>query len=364
MPEKERLTPFQLFCMISSFMFGGTVILQNLTVAGRDTWLSTLLAIFGGVIVVLISTQLALVFPNLTLIEYSQVVFGKLLGKFIGALYLWYFMQLGALVLRDYGDLMTITVMQETPRWFFHITLALVVVYFVYSRIEVMGRVSEILLFFGVALGVLTSVLVGLSGVVEFKNLQPVLEHGIADVLKGAFVVAAFPYQEVIFFSMIFPYVNIPAKTRKVAVGAILFSGAFLFTILVQDIAVFGENMATIIFPRYTAVKMISVGNFIERIDPILLAIWIMFGLIEMGVCLYAFVLGLAQLSGLKDYRPLILPSSIIMIVLADLLSANTLEILEFAANTYPLYAFPLQVILPLLMLILGSIRKRGKTIG
>lgn len=360
MLEKGKITPYQLFSMMTGFIFGSTVILQNVTAAGRDSWLSTVLAILGGLGMVLITTQLSVTFPNLTLIEYTEVLFGKILGKCIGAVYLWYFLHLGALVLRNYGDLMTITVMQETPLWFFHITLALVVAFMVYNRIEVMGRVSEILLPFGVGFSFFISTLVTLSGIVEIKNLQPVLEHRITDILKSTFAVASFPYLEVILFTMIFPYVNIPAKTRKYTVWAIIVGGFSMLVILVENIGIFGETMPTITFPRYTAIRMISVGNFIERIDPIVLAIWIMGGLAKIGVCLYAFVLGLAQLLGLKYYTHLILPSTIMMIVLSILLYTNTMEMLDFAANVYPLYAFPLQVFLPLLMLILAAIRKPG----
>ncbi|MFZ3171399.1 MAG: endospore germination permease [Carboxydocellales bacterium] len=362
MLEKGKLTSIQLFCLVTSFMFGSTVILQNLTAAGRDTWISTILAIACGVIMVIITTQLALSFPGLTLIEYIELLFGKILGKLIGALYLWYFMHLGALVLRNYGDLMSITVMQETPIWFFHLTLALIVAFFVYKRIEVMGRVSELLLPLTLLISIITSIFINLSGVMLTKNLKPVLEHGLTDILKGSFSIASFPYQESILFAMIYPYVNIPTKTRKSVIAAILFSGLILLSILIQDIGIFGEQMVSLTFPRYTAVKMISVGNFVERIDPFILAIWIMSGIIKIGVCLYCFVLGLAQLLKLKDYQALIIPSALIMIVLSNLIYDNTLEMLDFAVNIYPVYVFPFQVGLPLIMLVLSWFRKPGLT--
>ena len=79
MLEKGKITPYQLFSMVTGFIFGSTVILQNVTVAGRDSWLSTVLAILGGFGMVLITTQLSATFPNLTLIEYTEVLFGKIL---------------------------------------------------------------------------------------------------------------------------------------------------------------------------------------------------------------------------------------------------------------------------------------------
>lgn len=359
--EKGKLSPFQLFCLVFTFLLGSTTILQNLAVAGRDTWLSIILAVISGIIMALVTTSLALRFPNLTLIEYAQVLFGKILGRVIGALYLWYFLHLAALVVRNFGELMTSIVMPETPLWFFHLTLGLVVSFFVYHRVEVMGRFSELLFPIVILVSFLIVTLIALSGIVEINNFLPILEQGVGRVFMGAIPMASFPFFEIILFTMIFPYVNIGTNRRKAVLMGVTLSGILLLSNLVQDMAIFGGEMATLPFVRYSAIKLISVGDFIERIEAIYLAIILVDGLIKVGVCLYAFVLGLAQLLGLKDYKPLIMPSMIMMVVLSILVYENTFQMLDFAVNIYPVYAFPFQVGLPLLMLVLALIKRKGQ---
>ena len=360
MPEKERISLYQLFCMVVTFIFGTSSILMSLTIAGRNTWISMILAIIPAAVMVLVITGLAEKYPGMTLIEYAQALLGKIPGKIVGALYLWYFLHLGALVLRNYGEFLTTEVMPETPLWFFQATLAAVVGFFVYHRIEVMARLSEIVLVIAIFVSFMVSFLITNSNIIEVKNLLPVMEHGVGKVLLGSVPITAFPFLEVVLFAMFFPHVKSAAKCRKVTLGAIGLSGLILTMIMVQLIAVFGEYMSSLTYPRFYMVKMISVGGFIERIEPVVLAVWIMSGLIKMGICLYAFVLGLAQLLGLKDYRFLIGPAMITTAVLSVNVYENTYEMINFANNIYPIYAFPFEVALPVLMLVVALFKKRG----
>ncbi len=361
MLEKGKLSQFQLFSMMVLFMSGSSVILQSLVVSGRDSWISLLLATLVGTAYIILITSLALRLPGMTIIQYSEVLFGKLIGKMVGLLYLWYFLHLGSLVLRNFGDLFPAMVMSATPMWFFHATMGLVVAYLVYQKLEVLGRLSEFSLPISIGITVSVNVLLTLSGVVDYGNLSPVFEHGVSKVLLGAFPYTSFPFAETILFAMVFPYLNRQHACRKPSLLALLVSGIIMLSILVQNIGAFGEYLASLAFPRLSAVKLIMVGNFIERIEAFLLGFWIIGGLIKVGVCLFGFVLGLAQLLNLKDYRPLILPSTVLMIVIAQISYANTFEMLDFAVNIYPFYAFPIQVVLPLLMLAIAMIKGKKK---
>lgn len=362
MLDQGKISPYQLFCILAAFLAGSSIIMLNITAAGRDTWISLVLAAIIGVVVLMVTTRLAVKFPNLTIIEYTQILFGRSLGKVIGALYVWYFFHLGALVLRNYGEFMTTLIMPETPLWFFQLSFALVVAYLVYQGVEVIGRLSELIFFFYMMSVVIIMTLLGLSGVLHIKNLLPILEGGVSRVIKGAVPIATFPFLELILFTMIFPQVNSPAKIRKAAFWAIFVMGMVLDGVLMMGIAILGENLARLTFPGFYIFRMIYVGRFIERIDPAIISIFYMGGLIKISVCFYAFILGLSQLLGLKDYKPLIIPSAVIMVVLSILVYENTFEMFNFATNIWPVYSIPFQVVFPLLMLIVAKFRKKGQS--
>ena len=359
--ERGKITSFQLFCLIALFIFGSTSLLQSITVAGRDSWISHIIAIFAGVFMGLIITSLAVRFPNQTIIQYTQELFGSIVGKIIGIMYLWYFLHLGALVLRNYGEFLSNMVLPETPMWFINLTFALVVAYMAAKGIEVIARVGELFWPIIAILTIITSILISISGHKEIaSHLNPVLEHGLTKVILGAVPIASFPFLEIILFSMFFPFVNIIGKSKNATLAGILFSGLLLTMILVQNIAVFGDYLATLTFPRYFIVRIISVGGFVERIEPLVLAVWLMAGLIKIGICLYAFTLGLSQITGMKNDKVLIIPTAVLMVVLSLLIYDNTFELLNFAVNIYPVYAFPFQVGLPMLMLVIAVVRGKG----
>lgn len=361
MKEQGRINSYQFFCLVFLFVVGSSVILQSLTAAGRDTWISTGLAMAAGLFTVFVICYTSKIFPGMNLIEYTQKLFGKIPGKIIGTLYLFYFLYLGALVLRNYGDLLSSVVMPESPGSYFNLTLALVIMFLVYNRLEVMGRVGEIILPISMFIFILMSIFISLSEITEYKNLLPILENGIGKLILGTVPIAAFPFQEVVAFTMVLPYVNSFRKGAMAFAGAMTLGGIFLIITLMQTIAVFGLYTSTLTFPRIFAVRMIAVGEIIQRIEAGVLGAWIMGGMIKIGVCLYAFVLGLSILLGIKDYKTLIVPSTFLMVVLANLSFKNVFEMLNFAVNIYPVYAFPFQVIFPLLILVFGIIKTRKK---
>ncbi|MEH7071825.1 GerAB/ArcD/ProY family transporter, partial [Priestia megaterium] len=53
------------------------------------------------------------------------------------------------------------------------------------------------------------------SGLIDFKNLQPVLEEGILPTVKvAASETLYFPFTEAIVFTMILPYLNNSKKAK------------------------------------------------------------------------------------------------------------------------------------------------------
>ena len=95
-------------------------------------------------------------------------------------------------------------------------------------------------------------------------------------VLNGGFTVAA-RTAEVMALAMLFPHLN-ETKMAKWSV-IISYSMIIIFFVLVTIIplTLFGSNQAKdITFPFYTAVRMISMGNFLEHIETIHMGVWVL----------------------------------------------------------------------------------------
>jgi spore germination protein KB len=137
-------------------------------------------------------------------------------------------------------------------------------------------------------------------------------------------------------------------------------NGFFLVLSILVVIATFGPNVAsTFIFATFDAIRMVSLANFLERLDAAMVAIWMLGGVVKVGVFYYAAVLGSAQWLGLKDYRPLVMPVGVILLGLAAL-CPNVVDLLGFISMTWPPYALLIfEAGIPLMLLTVALVRRK-----
>ncbi|HVJ48428.1 endospore germination permease [Desulfitobacterium sp.] len=328
--------------------------------ANQDVWIDCLMAAPIHLIVALPVYLLFKKFPNQTLYEYSQAITGKIGQWVVGILYIWFFIHMAALNLSNFSEFFTTIIMPETPSLFFVITLTLVSAYAAHKGIEVLGRLSEF---------IAPIIMIALIGVVlllvkdmDLKELTPILEKGIyPSILTGLSPVAQ--TVEIIGLAIIFPFINDRQKIKKVYIFTPLLLGLFLFILTISVIALLGDDLAkSLTYPFYSIVRLVHVGNFLERIEAIHVAVWILGMFIKTAFYYYLIVLGLAQLFHLKDYKPLILPTGTIIVSLSNVLGQSIVELREFISfNIYTWYTLFFILFIPSLLLLTATIRKKGE---
>jgi len=73
-----------------------------------------------------------------------------------------------------------------------------------------------------------------------------------------------------------------------------------------------------------------------------------------------AAVLGTAQWLKIKDYRPLVYPVGIFILLYSAALFEDSRELVDFLATVFAPYAYFFELIIPLGLLAVALIRKRG----
>lgn len=354
--EKGKISNLQLGTLIIGFIFGSSVIITPGQSAGRDGWIACALGLMEGLLIAWIFTTLAKRFKNKTIIEINSLVFGRILGKCISALFIWYLFHLGAMVLNNYIRFFKLQVYTATPKAVLLMLLMLVCASTVGRGIEVLARCSFILIPFTIVLAFSDTLL--LIPHIELNYLMPILEVPIGKLLYASHGAASFPFAETVAFLMVLAFVDKPEKASSTVSISLLIPGIILIFIAARNVAVLGQmNMASI-YPSYLAVQAIDIGDILTRLEVIVAINLITMGFIKISVLLYGTVLGLTQLFNLQSYRPIILPVGILMVILAMTNVANTLEMLEFASKSYPIYAVPFQIIIPLITLVVAKLRK------
>lgn len=170
----------------------------------------------------------------------------------------------------------------------------------------------------------------------------------------------AIPFNEVLIFMMVIPYVNkIKEVKTSVFLGMIL-GGVTFFIVVIRNTAVLGPLAEIVVSPSMEAARLIDIGNIINRLEALVaIALWETIFL-KMSIFYYASVLGIAQLLKLRSYVPLVIPIGVIGISFA-LCYESAMQFSYTLMNTYPMFSFPFYVVLPLLSLFIAKIRKLPK---
>ncbi|MBE5098696.1 GerAB/ArcD/ProY family transporter [Bacillus aryabhattai] len=102
-------------------------------------------------------------------------------------------------------------------------------------------------------------ILIFVSGLIDFTSLRPILEKGIAPVLRVAYSQTLyFPFGEVIVFAMIFPYTKNVKKTALIVFSAITLNGINLMVTMIVSIGVLGVALTSrSAFPLLSMVQSI-----------------------------------------------------------------------------------------------------------
>jgi len=351
--EKMKISSIQLFLILSGFLFGSTVILAPAKGAKNDAWLAILIGGIIGALLMVIYAAISMLNPSKTLVDILQEKMGNVAGNIFAVLYIWYFIHLSSLVLRDFGEFICTVTFPETPMAVVIGLFAAVLVYIINSGIEVIGRLSELMV--PVIPLVVLIISLPVFTVHDFTEFFPILGEGIAPVLSAAYNFICFPYGEAVAFLMVFTHLNKKERLKKIVFIATMVSTLMGVIVFLRDIIVLGTDLisrATFI-PHLTS--LLIPGLNVEPLVDINLLIG---GGVKISVCIYAATRALSQIAGIDDYRKLTGAIATFCVVLSIWGHENLLDLLDWSESVWPYYSIPFQIVIPLLLLVLSLRRK------
>jgi spore germination protein KB len=362
MMERAKIDARQLLVLIVLFEHGSAIVIPLGVGAKQDVWLAILLGLTFGLLLFFVYYRLYCYYPNAPLTTYVQDITGPWIGKVLAFVYIVYFLYIASRVLRDFGELLLTFAYPETPLFILNAIMILTVMYGVYKGIEVIARTGGLFLTLLYLLAVSGFILVISAGLVDIHRLQPVLEKGWQRVLKVVFTETLYvPFGEMIVFTMLFPYMNNPEKMKQAAITGMVLSGLNLAIIMMINVAVLGADVvARSAFPLLDTIRRIRVANFLERLDVLFMIALIIGGFFKISVFFYAAVIGTANLFRIQNYRRLVYPLGLMVLLLSIAIASNYPEHITEGLKIVTLYMhIPLQIIVPLCLLLIGAIRHR-----
>ncbi|MEW9669860.1 endospore germination permease [Ammoniphilus sp. 3BR4] len=364
MLENGKIGIKQFTILVIMFTIGGSVLVapsQLVSQAKQDAWIASIVGVAIGLLLVLLYSHLGSRFPEMTLAEYCEEILGKWLGKIVSFLFFIYFFLHAAGLLRAIGDFMTTQILPETPIQAIHIIFFMIVVMGVRLGLETFARASEILLPW--VLFLFFILVLSIAPQIELQKIQPILEEGIKPVMAGTFQVLGLPYLQLVMLLMIFPYVNRNQEAKKAFLLGTLMGGILLIVITSLSILVLGPDLTERqMYPSYTLAKKINVGNFLQRVEAMVAGIWFITIYFKLAIVFYVSTVSFAQTFKLKDYRFLIFPLGMIIIVLSITNYPNIVYFQSFIAKIWTPYSLTFGLFFPILLAGVAAFRKKQGT--
>jgi spore germination protein KB len=360
MIEKGKISAAQLGIMMYPTIIATAILLVPAITARhakQDMWISPLWASLIGFLTVHIAVRLHQLYPEKNIIEYSEDILGKFLGKAVGLILLFFYLHSNGLILREYGEFVVGNFLLHTPLVFVMGSMILACSFAVRGGVEVIGRLAEMAV--PVVIIMILIILILLIPDMEAENMFPIMEKGMMPSLMGSIVPQSW-FSEFLLIAFLLPYVADRNKTKKwgmISVAAVMLTLSF---INIAVLFVLGGITAHFVYPVASAVRYISIADFLEHLEAIVAALWVAGVFLKVSVFYYALVLGTAQWLNLSDYRPIIFPMGFLLLLFAVWSAPNLMELAHFLGSSFPFYMLSIQVGIPLLLLFIAKWRKRA----
>jgi len=356
--NKETISDKQGISLVVLFIVGESSILVMGLEAEKDLWLATILAIFMSLPMMAIYSRIHYLFPDKDFFDIIELCFGRFIGKVIIALFTWYMIDLTALILRDFGNFIKTVSIRETPIIIIMMSLIILCSWAAKEGIETIGRWSK--LFLPIVIVIMFTTVLLLTPSMNINNILPVLYNGAKPVVKGAFGPVSIPFIETVAFTMVFSKFKTQKSPYKIYIIGLLIGGILVSLSSLTDILVLGVDLASILYyPSYTAITRISIGEFLQRLEVLGSLVFILGGFIKVSITLLAACKGFTRVFGYNYYRFIVTPIALLILNLSYFEFDSVMSYGEWNKGIYPYYAFPFQVILPIIIWITAEIKKK-----
>lgn len=328
-----------------------------LKVAKQNAWVSFLLAGIIGVITTLLMSKLSQLYPNKTLIQYSQEILGKWLGKLIALFYVPFWFTIMGILIRGSSDFIKMVLLNRTPLWMIVLLMIMIMIYSnILGGIASIARSSELI---GPLMFVFAFLPLFLNpNQMDWKQLLPIFHKSSLPILKGSLTALAW-IGETTMILMLGAFMNQPKKDFSRVWGAVAFGSLWGLLGAMTAILIFGPSRAANIEnPQFMVFKTITILEFIQNFD-LFIIFFMLFAIFnKLSSHLFVSGYGLAQFFNVKNWKVMIWVLAITLFISVILTTHLHLETILFKPwIIWILLTY--NIAIPLLLWVVGSIKKR-----
>jgi len=325
-------------------------------IVGNTGWYMTIISAAIALIGFLFIYLLLKRFPKKDIVEIFDLSLGRIFGFIFSGVLALYMLFVSITRLSEFNEVLRVYVFPLSPNWYIIGIFIVCVTIMSWLGLESIARFSKLLAYFMLA-GFVIVLALGTQNY-NINNLYPIFGRGLGKTITTG-IVRSSVYGEVIILAIFAKTFQGVKYIKKEGIISICLSAFLISLSLLAFTLTFPYYTAKeITAPMYEMATLIDYGRFIQRVEPIFLFIWIISSLISTTIVFYSFVWIFCKMFRIQDKRPVILGASVIVYAAAlmhkDIISVISVNV-QFMRN-YGSIVF----ILPLLVLIIAAIRKKG----
>lgn len=357
-----KITKKQAACLLIIFIVSNTPVLTGYTAAERNLWISYVVAFLAAVPLYLIYSRLTTLYPEMTLYEILDSVFGKIAGKIISAVYVLYCINIAAMSIRNVSEFVNIVSLDKTPQLFILFFCIIVCFYIATTGIKTIARFA--ILFLPIMAILIFSFNFLSLNIYNYSNLEPVFIDDVPGILKSSAVCFTFPVAESVVFISAVSYVKTEkGDGKKIYIPALIISAVLIISVVLNNILILGiPTMMKLYYPTYTAASLIELG-FIRRLEIVSSAMFFLTGILKGSLALYLAYVGYKNIFNIskvkrpKLYVLILFLMAVAVTAVAYFIYPSIVNLIDFL-QVYSLYAAVLQLF-PIVIWIIAEIKNK-----
>lgn len=355
----DKIPPLQFLFAVIAFVQGSSLLSQfTLSISKHDTWICVINAFVLSIFLILLFNVLMKKFPGMTIIEINEVVFGKIVGKIISLLYLFYFLSLTTLNLRDVCVFTNRAVLPETPMEIIAVALVFICAYTVRKGIRATTSYGFLIVCLATVVTVTNSIL--LIKEMKIDNFLPILSLSMKEYIQCTHVNTAITFGEIFVFFMLMPNLTRPKDSKKMLLWGLLFGALTLMLIVGRDIAVLGESITFLTMQTYETIKLLHVADIITRSEILYAIILIALQFFKASILYYATVKAISQIFGLKNYKHITYALGTVMTSYVLFVHPDSFDSAYWGASTAVFFSSTFNILLPIITVIIMLLRRNS----
>ncbi|WP_042463996.1 GerAB/ArcD/ProY family transporter [Neobacillus dielmonensis] len=350
---KQKISNLQVMFLVANFIVSATVIsLPQITVhiGGQSAWIVPLMILPILILIVYLlfgKKKHAESLRELFMVEKHSSFWEKgFLFFFLLFLLLTFIRDLRAMI-----DFVASVLLPSTPISVIMILTVLGITYVAMAGLEVTARINAI---YFVILGFVIVILpIIMLNEADVRNFQPLPTfHTALSLIKSVYFTFSW-LGEMLIILIVVGNIN-PIKAARSAVlwGAIIGTGLFLIVIVMQ-IAVLGKKIVMeATFPSYILIQQINLTDFLDRLDLVIVAVWVPTLITKAAFLLYG-INHCFSIFYKSNTNKFLFPFAFILGYISILIFKNSMEHIHYSFYTWSSLGLILEVILIGMFLII-----------